>query len=132
MIIDFTTSFNIDAVPLTSGFPDGTGKIWLDNVMCDDSDINLFDCFHNGIGRHNCGHSEDIGVRCTGITCPQGAVRLQGGTDVEGRVEFCNNHIWGTVCDDGFNTINAQVVCRELGFAIEGIMVLCLLHELSV
>ncbi|GLC58992.1 AGAP004118-PA [Pleodorina starrii] len=35
----------------------------------------------------------------------------------EGRVEIFNGAVWGTVCDDGFGDREADVVCRELGYA---------------
>ena len=38
----------------------------------------------------------------------------------EGRVEICQSGEWGTVCDDGFGTEEADVVCRKLGFARGG------------
>ena len=53
--------------------------------------------------------------------CTQGDIRLvQGTSSLEGRVEFCNNNEWGTVCDDSWGAPDATVVCRQLGFATTG------------
>ena len=55
------------------------------------------------------------------LGCTEGEVRLVGGTSYqEGRVEICLNNVWGTVCDQMWDTTDAGVVCRQLGFPSTG------------
>ena len=50
--------------------------------------------------------------------CADNSVRLVGGLNTsEGRVEFCQNDDWGTVCDSGWDRNDAKVVCRQLGLS---------------
>ena len=45
----------------------GEGPIWLDNILCMGFEANLESCHFTGWGEHNCEHSQDIGIRCSGI-----------------------------------------------------------------
>ena len=57
-------------------------------------------------------------VWCT--HCNYGDIRLQGGNTTSGRLEICNRNVWGTVCDDFWDAVDAEVACTQLGFEING------------
>ena len=48
-----------------SPFGQGTGQIYMDDLGCNENDVDLFECGYGGWGNHDCGHSEDVGVTCT-------------------------------------------------------------------
>ena len=48
---------------------------------------------------------------------PEGAVRLVDGiVRYRGRVEFCKNGRWSSICSYSWDNNDAAVVCRQLGY----------------
>jgi len=46
----------------------GTGRVFLDNVICSSNDMVLANCGHYGVGiTTNCDHSKDVAIKCYGM-----------------------------------------------------------------
>ena len=41
---------------------------------------------------------------------------MGGPSEYEGRVEFCGERVWRTICSNEWDMNEALVVCRELGY----------------
>ena len=53
--------------------------------------------------------------------CTNSAIKLVGGaTKYDGRVEVCYGGVWGSVCPSSWDSNDAKVVCRQLGYITVG------------
>ena len=122
----------------SSFYGPGFGPITLGSLQCTGSETRLADCLSGDIS--TCTHAHDAGVMCrtsmsrvcfhkvifslisqlfssVGI-CSNGDVRLVAGSNPrEGRVEVCYNERYGTICDNGFDSYDARVICGQLGYS---------------
>ncbi|XP_072561332.1 antigen WC1.1-like [Paramormyrops kingsleyae] len=99
-------------------FGGGTGPIWPDVFHCQGNETRLFQCAVSPWRRTACSHGQDAGVVCTGSTpsSSDGGVRLlSGGSDCEGWVEVYYNQTWQKVHQESWSSMDASVVCRQLG-----------------
>uniref|UniRef100_A0A1X7T6A2 Uncharacterized protein n=1 Tax=Amphimedon queenslandica TaxID=400682 RepID=A0A1X7T6A2_AMPQE len=98
------------------------------DLNCTGSEERVLSCPFIVTGSYSCSNYFDAAVICqvntTGnidLTCSDGDVRLIGGiNDAEGRIEMCYNNFWGQVCDSSWDTTDANVLCRQLGYQATG------------
>ncbi|KAL3892089.1 hypothetical protein ACJMK2_004326, partial [Sinanodonta woodiana] len=89
-------------------------SIFLDDVMCRGNESSIYNCSHNGWFSHNCGHSEDAGVRCGSLTNTSGTTpdssTYTSGTTPGGYAPYI------TYIDARSNATHANITCVASGY----------------
>ncbi|XP_059173734.1 uncharacterized protein LOC131954198 isoform X1 [Physella acuta] len=95
---------------------DNAGPFWISNVECSGNESRLADCKHTAVGDvTSCSSGHFAGLLCT----KSGEIEFRiSGTDKAhyGRVEISINGVWGSLCDRYWDSRDASVLCRQLGF----------------
>ena len=106
-------------------------------MNCNGTEFGLLECLSNGIGVHDCGHSEDAGVLCQLFSTVTPSTGSGGGPDnrecftdgefnsgiltynydglvssLEGPIEICVDGRYESVCDIGWDEVDALAFCR--------------------
>ncbi|NXX78491.1 C163A protein, partial [Urocolius indicus] len=91
----------------------GSGPTWLDHIECTEQHSSLWQCQSDPWDPQSCDNrAEETHISCT----DREKLRVIGGEDgCSGRVEIWHQGSWGTICDDSWDTADANVVCRQLG-----------------
>ncbi|XP_019849591.1 PREDICTED: deleted in malignant brain tumors 1 protein-like [Amphimedon queenslandica] len=108
------------AVPTYGCYNEGQLSFGI-TINCTGSERVLFNCGHNNLTLYNCQSHNSAGLICQDSvrrsSCSNGAVRLVGGSGPhEGRLEVCINEAWGTVCSNGWDNTETNIVCNQLGY----------------
>ena len=79
-------------------------KIWVLRVRITNSVVSIYKSFSPITAVQN---------------CPNETLRLvDGPLESAGRVEICVHGVWGTVCGGDWDSTQAKVVCRQLGYNV--------------
>uniref|UniRef100_A0A8C7WUQ0 SRCR domain-containing protein n=1 Tax=Oryzias sinensis TaxID=183150 RepID=A0A8C7WUQ0_9TELE len=78
---------------------------YISPVFFDELPLNMEECWYR----------DTMSSQTMEITCLD-SVRLENGSSrCSGRLEVKSNNLWSSVCEDDFDLLDAEVVCRELG-----------------
>ncbi|GAB1610548.1 receptor-type tyrosine-protein phosphatase kappa-like, partial [Argonauta hians] len=108
-------------------YPEGSGRIWMDDVRCVGNEKSIFDCQYSPLGSHDCTHKQDVMLSCTTSLNTQvtqcdnssSEIRLNGNIKGTGLVEVLIDGSWGSICDDYWDLNDAKVACRQLCYDVK-------------
>ncbi|KAH3847501.1 hypothetical protein DPMN_089824 [Dreissena polymorpha] len=90
----------------------GTGPVYVDNMACDANSSHINDCQYSTY--HDCSHSEDVAVTCTGITA-----KCVNPTPQFGSVNDTSTNVGSSIsvaCERGRILVgDSVIVCKEDG-----------------
>ncbi|XP_072894943.1 scavenger receptor cysteine-rich type 1 protein M130-like [Hemitrygon akajei] len=102
---------------IASGHRAKEGPVWVTDLQCEGSESHLENCRTSILNRSS-SDTIGVGVLCSGHL----QLRLSGSEDsCAGQLEVYYRGSWGVVCDDSWDLVDANVVCRQLGcgYALE-------------
>lgn len=115
------------------------------NIACGGWETTLSDCGKHVYPQSECSRDNVAGVLCghgngiiyklynyliINVDCNDGDLHLVGSQwSYEGTIEVCFGTIWGLISDSDWSQQDAEVACRQLGYQIQGNILL--LHKIS-
>ena len=125
-----------------SAYGQGTGMIWMDELVCSGDEKSLTECRFGGWGAHDCSHAEDVGVECNpkSVPVPFGELplRISCPPDTDATCNACPSSVhdpcvfqsvvkgileahyegeWYPVDGEGWGTEETRVACGQLGYS---------------
>uniref|UniRef100_A0A8D1C180 SRCR domain-containing protein n=1 Tax=Sus scrofa TaxID=9823 RepID=A0A8D1C180_PIG len=94
------------STPQDAHFGQGSGPVWTEAFRCTGNESLLFHCPRRP--GHQCGHSQDAGLRCSEFRL------VNGSSACEGRVELQVQGRWAPVCAAHWDLTDATVLCQQL------------------
>ena len=144
LVHDQLVIFSADGTVVNPSIPRALSKpVYLHDVVCSSSDLNLLGCSFSKYSGHvndvqhaiiTCQQCKDYMhyhlhthtssyiayISCI-ASCKDGDLKLVGAnSENEGRLEVCFDQRWGTINGDGWTHTDTQVACRQLGYSTSG------------